>query len=96
MVQGWVDDQIVALAIRRRQARAVASWFAIMLAARATLPYRSMARIGSINRPPTYGSLSPKRPPLPPANFRACSAWIKKATIPFFTWLKYVDRLLAN
>lgn len=89
--ESWVDGQVVALGIGSG-AREPLPPGAIVLAARPTLPYakwlrwvdRSVAGFGS----PT------KRPPLPPSNFPVIGV-DRKATIPFFVWLGYVDRLLS-
>ena len=41
----------------------------------------------------TFGSPS-QRPPLPPSNFPVLGV-DRKPTIPFYSWIRYVDQLLA-
>lgn len=89
--EGWVDGRVMTLNIGVGK-RAPLPPGAIMLAARATLPYAQW--LGWIDKSAaTYGTPN-RRAPLPPSNF-ALIGVDRKSTIPFFTWLKYVDSLLA-
>lgn len=89
--EGWVDGQVETLAIGVGK-RAPLPPGVIMLAARATLPYAQWLQY--INRSAaTYGTPT-KRPPLPDGSMVLIGV-DNKTTIPFFTWLKYVDQLLA-
>lgn len=91
MWEGWADGRVETLAIGVGR-RAPLPPGAIIMAARATLPYALW--LGWIDRSAaSFGSLA-KRPPLPPSNF-ALVGVDRKATIPFFSWLRYVDQLLT-
>jgi hypothetical protein len=89
--EGWVDGRVVALAIGIGR-RAPLPPGAIILARRPTLPYAMW--LDWVNRSILGFGAVPLRPPLPPSNFSIVGV-DRKATIPFFVWLMYVDRLLS-
>lgn len=89
--ESWVDGQMGALAIGATGQEPLPSG-AIIVNGIATQPYGRW--LGWINRSVAgYGSPS-KRPPLPPSNL-AMVGVDRKGTIPFLTWLQYVDQLLG-
>lgn len=87
----WVDGKIITLAIGVGR-RAPVPPGTIILAARPTLPYAQW--LGYVDKSAATFGTPPKRPPLPPSNF-ALIGVDRKATIPFQTWLLYVDRLFS-
>jgi hypothetical protein len=87
----WVDGRVIALAIGAT-GREPLTPGVIIEAGRPADPYGKWLRW--IDRSVAgYGSPS-KRPPLPPSNFPLIGV-DRKATIPFGTWLLYVDGLLG-
>jgi hypothetical protein len=89
--ESWVDGLVVSLGIGVG-AREPLPPNAIVIDGRPNVAYSKW--LLWVNRSvATYGTPA-KRPPLPPANFTILGS-DRKATIPFFVWLQYVDRLLA-
>lgn len=89
--ESWADGQVIALGISAT-ARAPLPPGAIIIGGRATLPYGLW--LGWIDRSVAGFGAPAKRPPLPPSNL-ALVGVDRKATIPFATWLQYVDGLLG-
>lgn len=91
MWEQWADGRVVALGIGA-VGRAPLPPGAIVLGGRPTLPYAQW--VGWIARSVATFGTPAQRPPLPPSNFPIVGV-DRKATIPFFNWLRYVDGLLS-
>lgn len=89
--EGFIDGQVMTLAIGAGK-RAPLPPGVIIMAARPTLPWAQW--LDWINRSAATFGTPTKRPPLPPSNF-ALVGIDRKATIPFQTWLQYIDKLLG-
>lgn len=89
--EGFIDDQVVTLAIGVGK-RAPLPPGAIIIAARPTLPWAQW--LGYVDRSAATFGTPTKRPPLPPSNVQFIGV-DRKATIPFFMWLQYIDKLLG-
>lgn len=89
--ESWVDGLVISLGISVGM-REPLPQNTIVEGGRPVVPYARW--LGWVNNSvATFGS-PPKRPPLPPSNFPIVGV-DKKATIPFYIWLQYVDGLLA-
>jgi hypothetical protein len=89
--EGWADGRVITLGIGVGTREPLPPG-AIIVGSRPVVPYAKW--LLWMNRSvATYGA-PPKRPPLPPSNFPLIGV-DRKATIPFFTWLKYVDGVLS-
>lgn len=89
--EGFIDGQVMTLAIGIGK-RAVLPPGVIIMAARPTLPWAQW--LGWVDRSAKTFGTPTKRPPLPPLNIQFVGV-DRKATIPFFTWLTYIDKLLG-
>lgn len=89
--ESWVDGRVIGLGIGVG-AREPLPPGAIVLGGRPVVPYAKW--LAWVNRSVAGFGTPAKRPPLPPSNF-ALVGVDRKATIPFFVWLQYVDRLLS-
>ncbi len=89
--ESWVDGRVISLAIGVGRREPLPPG-AIIMAAKPVVPYAKW--LGWIDRSAATFGTPPKRPPLPPSNF-ALIGIDRKATIPFQTWLLYIDKLLA-
>jgi hypothetical protein len=89
--EGFVDGQVIALGISTGRREPLPPG-AIIMAAKPVTPYARW--LGWVNRSAATFGTPTQRPPLPPSNVQLVGV-DRKATIPFQTWLQYIDKLLG-
>lgn len=87
----WADGLVISLGLSVG-AREPLPPGAIIVGGRPTVAYAKW--LVWVNKSVSTFGTPTQRPPLPPSNF-ALIGVDRKATIPFFSWLRYVDQLLA-
>lgn len=88
--EGWVDGQVVVLGIGATGREPLPPG-AIIMAAKPVIPYAKW--LLWVDRSAATFGTPPKRPPLFISS--ALVGVDRKATIPFQTWLQYIDKLLS-
>jgi hypothetical protein len=89
--EGFVDGQVVSLGIGATGREPLPPGVIIM-AAKPVIPYAKW--LLWINRSVATFGTPTRRPPLPTSNVQLVGV-DRKATIPFQTWLQYIDKLLG-